>query len=72
MTITQISSDGYIKLPYEMIKDNIGQNFILFKEEDLIILKKIQSPRITDDLSNNDEVNMEDINLEIKRYREEK
>ena len=72
MTITQISSDGYIKLPYEMIKDNIGQNFILFKEEDLIILKKIQSPRITDDLSNNDEINMEDINLERKRYREEK
>ncbi len=71
MHITTVDN-GYIKLPDDILKKNENARFYIFRDKDVIFLKKINNIRITDDIDDDKEADIELINKEIEDYRKSK
>lgn len=64
--------NGYIKLPDDILKKNENARFYIFRDKDMIYLKKINNTRITDNVDDNEDADIESINKEIEEYRKSK
>jgi len=64
--------NGYIKLPDDILKKNENARFYIFRDKDMIFLKKINNARITDNVDDDEEADIGLINKEIEEYRKSK
>jgi len=59
-TVIQVTADGQLELPPEIrSKLHPGDEFVLWQEEDIIILKKVQKPLLSELIQHQETVNLE-------------